>query len=452
MPETLTSESTTPFLDALPDMLLAPERLAVLLGLAFFLGLAFEEYFGQRRLKAPGGVRTFPLLALAGALLYALMPEMPLLFLGGLLVLGLWLAVWYRYRLEIQFAEPRIEHEPGVRLDGGIMALVGCLIAYLLGPVTLTQPLWVPVAVAVAAVLFTGARERLHAFAETLGGTELATLAKFLIIIGIVLPLVPDEPVTTLTSITPYQVWLAVVVVSTLSYASYLVQRYIAPRHGLLYSAALGGLYSSTATTVVLSRRARTAGARSGTLHAALVLSTGVMFLRILIVVAIFNMGLAVALAPSLALLFVFGLALAGLLYWRENGAGAERDGDILPPSNPLEIQTALVFALLFIALSVAVGWARTEFGEESLFALAALAGVTDVDPLVLALAQGAHGEAALAINAAAILIAATSNNLLKGAYTLAFAGREGGLVPAAALFVLAAAGLAAALVTLGLA
>ncbi|MEQ8326635.1 MAG: DUF4010 domain-containing protein [Parvibaculum sp.] len=452
MPETLTSESTTPFLDALPDMLLAPERLAVLLGLAFFLGLAFEEYFGQRRLKAPGGVRTLPLLARAGALLYALMPEMPLLFLGGLLVLGLWLAVWYRYRLEIQFAEPRIEHEPGVRLDGGIMALVGCLIAYLLGPVTLTQPLWVPVAVAVAAVLFTGARERLHAFAETVGGTELSTLAKFLIIIGIVLPLVPDEPVTALTAITPYQVWLAVVVVSTLSYASYLVQRYIAPRHGLLYSAALGGLYSSTATTVVLSRRARTAGARSGTLHAALVLSTSVMFLRILIVVAIFNMGLAVALAPSLALLFAFGLALAGLLYWRKNGAGAEHGDEVLPPSNPLEIQTALVFALLFIALSVAVGWARTEFGEESLFALAALAGVTDVDPLVLSLAQGAHGEAALAINAAAILIAATSNNLLKGAYTLAFAGREGGLVPAAALFVLAAAGLAAALVTLGLA
>ena len=445
-------ESTTPFLDTLPGLLLAPERLAVLLGLAFFLGLAFEEYFGQRRLKAPGGVRTFPLLALAGALLYALMPETPLLFLGGLLVLGIWLAVWYRYRLELQLAEPRIEHEPGVRLDGGIMALVGNLIAYLLGPVTLTQPLWVPVAVAVAAVLFTGARERLHAFAETVGGTELSTLAKFLIIIGIVLPLVPDEPVTALTAITPYQVWLAVVVVSTLSYASYLVQRYVAPRHGLLYSAALGGLYSSTATTVVLSRRARAAGRGAHVLNAALLLSTSVMFLRILIVVAIFNLGLATALAPSLAFLFVSGVVLAALLYWRGSGAGAENGAEVLPPSNPLEIQTALVFALLFIALSLAVGWARTEFGEESLFALAALAGVTDVDPLVLSVAQGAHGAAAIAINAAAILIAATSNNLLKGAYILAFAGRESGLVPAAALFALAAAGVAAILVTLGLA
>lgn len=444
-------QTRLPFLDGLPDALLSPERLAVLLGLSFFLGLAFEEYFGSRRLKAPGGVRTFPLLALSGGLLYALMPEMPLLFLGGLFVLGAWLAIWYRYRLEIQFAEPRIEHEPGIRLDGGIMALVGNLIAYLLGPVTLTQPLWVPVAIAVAAVLLTGARDRLHAFAETVGGTELATLAKFLIIIGIVLPLVPDEPVTDITSITPYQVWLAVVVVSSLSYASYLVQRFVAPRHGFLYSAALGGLYSSTATTVVLSRRARASGG-APMLDAALVLSTSVMFLRILIVVSIFNLSLAKVLAPSLLALLAAGLVAAALLYWRDTEKGAAGADDVLPPSNPLEIQTALVFALLFIALSLGVGWARTEFGEESLFALAALAGVTDVDPLVLSVAQEAQGASQLAISAAAILIAAASNNVLKGVYTLSFAGRAAGGIPALALLALALGGIAAVFITLGLA
>ena len=444
-------QTVPPLLVTLPDALLSPERLLVLLGLSFFLGLAFEEYFGSRRLKAPGGVRTFPLLALGGALLYALMPDPALLFLGGLFVLGAWLAIWYRYRLQIQLAEPRIEHEPGVRLDGGIMALVGNLIAYLLGPVTLTQPLWVPVAIAIAAVLLTGARERLHAFAETVGGTELATLAKFLIIIGIVLPLVPDEPVTDITPITPYQVWLAVVVVSTLSYASYLVQRFLAPRHGLLYSAALGGLYSSTATTVVLSRRARASGG-APMLDAALVLSTSVMFLRILIVVAIFNLDLAKVLAPSLLALLVGGLVIAAALYWRGNDARPQGADEVLPPSNPLEIQTALVFALLFITLSLAVGWARAEFGEESLFVLAALAGITDVDPLVLSIAQEAHGASPLAMGAAAILIAAASNNLLKGAYTLSFAGRAAGGVPALALLGLALGGIGAVFLTLGLA
>ncbi|MCF8470399.1 MAG: DUF4010 domain-containing protein, partial [Parvibaculum sp.] len=409
--------SAAPFLASSPDILLSPERLIVLLGLSFFLGLAFEEYFGESRLKPPGGVRTFPILALAGGLLYALAPGTGLLFLGGLAILGLWLAVYYWQRLELQRADPRTEPAPGVRLDGGIMAPVGNLIAFLLGPVTLTQPLWVPVAVAVATVLFTGAREKLHAFAGRLGGGELVTLGKFLIIIGIVLPLVPDEPVTSLTAITPYQVWLAVVVVSSLSYASYLLQRYVAPRHGLLYSAALGGLYSSTATTVVLSRQVRAKKSAVHKLHAALVLSTTVMFLRILAVVAIFNLGLATALLPSIAALFLLGLIITGLLLWRDaDGTAAE---DTLPPSNPLEIQTALIFALLFIALSLGVGWARANFGEESLFALAALAGVTDVDPLVPSIAQGGQQGAALHMEAAAILIAAATNNVLKGVYTL---------------------------------
>jgi len=301
-------------------------------------------------------------------------------------------------------------------------------------------------------VLLTGARDRLHEMAEKIGGTELATAAKFLIITGVVLPLVPNEPVTDITTITPFQVWLAVVVVSALSYASYLVQRYAAPRHGLLYSAVLGGLYSSTATTVVLSRRAGTINGKGGQhmLNAALVLSTAVMFPRILVIVTIFNPGLALSLAPALLILFGIGLLLTFWLLARrgENEAG---DESIPPPSNPLEIQTALVFALLYIGFSIAVGWARPEFGDQSLFALAALSGITDITPLVLNIAQ-TLGGGALTVETAAILMAATSNNLLKGGYILAFAGRKRGIISATALFTLSLAGIAAILVTLGLA
>ena len=438
-------DATEPFFAAMPDALLAPERLLTLLGLSFFLGLAWEEYLGSGRLKPPGGVRTFPLLAFAGALLYALAPEPPLLYLGGLAVLGAWLSIWYWQSLAQQRAEPEPGEEPDTRLNGTIMAPLGNVIAYLLGAVVLTEPLWVAVAMAVAAVLLASAREKLHAFSDRMGG-ELFTLAKFLIIIGVVLPLVSNEPVTALTPITPYQVWLAVVVVSTLSYASYLLQRYIAPRRGLLYSAALGGLYSSTAITVLLSRQARIAKTRLDRLHAALVLSTAVMFLRILVVVAIFNLTLAKTLAPAIALLLI-GLGVAALLLWRHDRTARHgSEEDVLPPVNPLELQTALIFALLFVVLSLAVGWARTEFGEGSLFVIAALAGVTDVDPLVLNVAQGA---APLHFAAAAILIAAASNNVLKGGYMLIFAGRRAGLVPALALLLLAGIGLAAAFLML---
>jgi uncharacterized membrane protein (DUF4010 family) len=423
---------------------LSPERLAALLALGFFFGLAFEEYFARSKMKPPGGVRTFPLLALGGALLYALDPAHGLLLFAGFLVLGLWLSIYYWRRL----SEGHGEAGDDDRFNAGIVAPVCNILALLLGPIALAEPLWVAVSVAVAAVLFTGAREKLHTFAATLGSGELVTLGKFLIVIGVVLPLVPNEPVTSLTDITPYEVWLAVVAVSTLSYASYLVQRFLAPDRGILISAALGGLYSSTATTVVLSRRAHGAVAPANT-QAAIVLATAVMFLRILAVVTVFSPPLAVALLPSLAILCLLGAAISLVLAWEGEVAPSRSAEKQTEPTNPLEISTAAVFATLFIALPIGVAWAKAHFGESGIFALGALAGFTDVDPFVLSLAQGST-TLDLNVAAAAILLAASANNLLKAVYTLAFAGRTTGLRPAIALFLLAAGGALAVLILLG--
>ena len=434
------------------DMLLAPERLLVLLGLGFFVGLAFEEFFSRSRLKPPGGVRTFPLLALTGALLYALAPHNGALLMLGLGVLGLWLAVYYWQRLETQRAEPDVEPAPGARIDGGIMAPLCNLIVFLLGPIALSQPLWVAVSIAVATVLLTGARERLHAFAAGVGQIELVTLGKFLIIIGIILPLVPDEPVTEMTPITPYEVWLAVVAVSTLSYASYLLQRYIAPKAGAIYSAALGGLYSSTATTVVLSRQVAREATPQASAQAGIVLATSIMFLRILVVVSIFNQALALTLMPSLLALCASGLALTAFLFLRHGRSTGEKEPASYFSANPLEVSAALTFAVLFVALSLAVAWGRQQFGESGIFAVAAIAGVTDVDPFVLSLAQSTGAVSPLALTAAAILVAAASNNFLKAGYTLAFAGRKNGILPAACLLLLAFGTVAGAAILAGVA
>lgn len=430
-----------------PAGLLVPERLVLVIALGFFFGLAFEEYFAHTRAKPPGGVRTFPLLSLAGALLYALQPQSGTLFLGGLVSLSLWLAVYYWHRLDAQRHGEMPARAPGDddRIDAGIMAPVCNVVALLIGPVALAAPIWVPVAVAVTAVLFSGARERLHSLSANLGSNEFVTLAKFLIVIGIILPLVPDTPVTSLTALTPYDVWLAVVAVSTLSYASYLVQRYLAPDSGVLISAALGGLYSSTATTVVLARRARTDGGMLYRIQAAILLSTAIMYLRILTVVTLFNQPLAWELAPSILSLCAIGLVISGLLYAISLRHTANRKDTPPIAGNPLELTTALVFAIIFILLTIGVEWAKTNFGQSGIFGIASLAGVTDVDPFVLSMAQGADHSFPLHLATMAILVAASSNNILKGAYTFIFAGRHAGTRPALSLFLLAALGLAAA-------
>lgn len=424
--------------------LLKPERLLLVIALGLFFGLAFEEYFARTRAKPPGGVRTFPLLALTGALLYAIEPANGLLLLGGLVALGLLLAVYYWHRLDAQRHGEMPSRAPGDddRIDAGIMAPVCNLLAYLIGPIALVAPIWVPVAVTVAAVLFAGARERLHNLSASLGG-EFVTLAKFLIITGIILPLVPNTPVTEFTSLTPYEVWLAVVAVSTLSYVSYLVQRFIAPDSGVLISAALGGLYSSTATTVVLARQARHDAMQIYRIQAALMLATSIMFLRILVVIAIFSQILAWYLAPYILALCAVGLAIAGTLYAISRHHASLNKKAVNAVRNPLEISTALVFAGLFIVLTIGVELARQRFGESGLFAIAGLAGFTDVDPFVLSMAQGVSRDVSLHLATVSILIAASTNNLLKGCYTFIFAGRNAGTRPGLGLIFLATLGFA---------
>jgi uncharacterized membrane protein (DUF4010 family) len=277
----------------------------LLLGLGFFFGLAFEEFHAQGGQVRPGGVRSFPLLALAGALLYRLDENRLLPLSVGLLVLGAWLTCYYRRHVE--------ETDPEGHPNVGLMVPICNVLAYLLGPTALAEPPWVAISVTVAAVLLLTARDKLHGFARRLEIGEIVTAGKFLILTGLVLPFLSNEPVTRLTEITPHQVWLAVLAVCTVSYASYLLQRYVAPHGSGLWVAVLGGLYSSTATTVVLARRTRAEPAMLRQAQTGIILATSVMYLRLLAIIAMFDRPLAGALAPILLALAVLGIVLAGL-------------------------------------------------------------------------------------------------------------------------------------------
>jgi uncharacterized membrane protein (DUF4010 family) len=386
--------------------------LLLLLGLGFFFGLAFEEFYARVHQKRPGGIRTFPLLALTGGLLYQLDPDRLLPLSAGLLVLGAWLACYYWRHLD----ETDAEGFPNV----GLMVMACNVLAFLLGPIALAEPTWVGVGVTVAAVLLLTARQELHSFAHRVELAEIVNAGRFLLLTGFALPLLPDTPITDLTPITPHQVWLAMVAVCTVSYASYLLQRYLAPPGAVLWVALLGGLYSSTAMTLVLARRARAETASLQQSQAGIVLATAIMYLRLLLIIVVFNRALAMALAPSLLVLSALGLVLAFGWYWirgpRETDVGHE-----VAPANPLALSTAATFAALFVAISVASAWATHRFGAAGTYALAAIVGVSDIDPFVLNLAQGDPAQTTL--NAGAILIAASSNNVVKGVYAMVYSG-----------------------------
>jgi uncharacterized membrane protein (DUF4010 family) len=235
---------------------------------------------------------------------------------------------------------------------------------------------------------------------------------------------------------------------------SYLAQRYWKAAASGLWMAALGGLYSSTATTVVLARQAKAGSVTKRQAQAGITLATAIMYLRILVIVALFNGPLARTLVIPLC-----GLALAGLLIcalqYRFGGPGpadADAPASALPASgaNPLQLGPAALFAGLFVLVSLVSKWITTQFGISGVYSLAAVVGITDIDPFVLNLAQGGASGMPNGVLAAAILIAASSNNILKAVYAAGFAGGRKTAGSAAALVLLAIAGVGIAFATGG--
>ena len=232
------------------------------------------------------------------------------------------------------------------------------------------------------------------------------------------------------------------VAVCTVSYASYLLQRYVAPPGAGLLVALLGGLYSSTATTLVLARQARAEAPAMRQLEAGIVLATAVMYLRLLVIIFVFNHALALALAPPLLVLSALGLAMALVWFW--TGPHTADATHTTAPNNPLALLTSATFAGLFVVISIASAWATQRFGSAGVYALAAIVGVSDIDPFVLNLAQGDAAQITVRIGMGAILVATSSNNLVKAIYAIVYSGGHVRAAPAA-LALLAVLGIAAA-------
>jgi uncharacterized membrane protein (DUF4010 family) len=407
-------------------------RLGLAIAMAVFVGLAFEGIYKREKRDSPGGIRTFPLLATLGAMLFLLDPKSLLPFVVGLPAVSAWL--YAHIRMAPHAADQR----------SSLMIPTANLFAYTLGPIALTQPSWVVVSASVTAVILLESREALHRLVYQVAPDEVFTLGKFLILIGVVLPLLPNHPVIGWTPITPFQVWLALVAVSTLSYASYLLQRYLPVKSYSLLPAILGGLYSSTVTTVALARQQRAAGAARRGSSVGIVVATAIMYLRIAVVVALFNWSLAMLLLPALAGLCVVGVAIA-VWDWNRAEWGTSAEGTKVRAVNPLQLGTALTFTAIFVAIAVASNWVRADFGQPGIFGLAAIIGATDADPFVLSLAQGSVSGMSLQAMCTAVLIAASSNNLLKAVCALTFGGIHLCRRPAVELLVLGLAGFVAA-------
>ncbi|MFQ5538553.1 MAG: MgtC/SapB family protein [Gemmatimonadota bacterium] len=370
---------------------------------SFLIGLEVHSYLraGGKDLGF-GTTRTYTLIAVLGFALAAL-DESLRLYAVGLAVLGVFLSVdyWSRQR-------------SGER---SLLPNTLALLTFAAGPTALYEPLWLLVLYVVLILLLLGEMPRIRALSNAIPSQEGIPLAKFLIMVGLVLPLLPARRISELIPVTYHEVWLAVVVVSGISYAAYLLQVYFLPGRGATITGILGGLYSSTAATVVLASRARDAGDAVRDIPPGVVLATAMMYVRILVLIALLGGG-----AMALRLLVPFGV-VAGLSVvvavsmYRKPGpeAGAEEPVSV---RHPLGFSTALLFATLFVIFAGLTEVVVQRYGLGGLRLMSFGVGFTDIDPFILSLLAGEYTVSQKAMEGA-ILIATGSNNLLKAAYAL---------------------------------
>jgi len=359
-----------------------------------------------------GTDRTFTFIGILGYLLYIMDPAGMTLFMGGGLILGVLLALNYFVKMS-QFHV------------FGITSIVIALITYSLAPIVATQPSWFYVLVIVVVLLLTELKDTFTEIAQRMQNHEMITLAKFLAISGIILPMLPNTNIIPDIDITPYSVWLATVVVSGISYLSYLLKRYVFRDSGVRVSGIIGGLYSSTATISVLARKSKKASDQQVPEYvSAMMLAVSMMFLRFLILIFIFSRQIFVSIYPFLLCMSVVAAAVALYINRRQK---ALDEADILEEedtSNPLEFKVALIFAGLYILFTVLTHFTIIYAGTAGLNTLSFVAGLSDVTPFVLNLLQGQGGMSTHVI-AACCMQAIISSITVNMFYAWFFSGRR---------------------------
>jgi uncharacterized membrane protein (DUF4010 family) len=401
-------------------------EILLVLFLSFLIGLEREEEKVASARYRFGGVRTFPLLGLLGYALGLFSQGNSLLPAVGLAVVGAFLWQSFRYKLE---------HEavPGMTTE------LSGLLTYVIGALISREQFWVATTIAVLGVALLELKAALEGFTKRVPGNEILTFTKFLLLSAVILPIVPNRTYGNF-GFNPFKTWLVVVAVSAISYGSYLLQVWTQGRGGVLVAALLGGAYSSTLTTVVLAKRAREQS-HPHLYSGAMLVASGVMYLRLLALLGFFNRQLFQRLALPFLLLAAAAL-LGGCLWMRRPDQGGTNAEQYVQPKNPLELGAAFLFAGLFVGMLFITHLALIYLGRAGLYALAAVMGVTDVDPFILSLAESSTSLTPVAIAGGAIVIAAASNNLIKGVYAYGFGDRRTGTQGLALLTLLGLLGL----------
>jgi uncharacterized membrane protein (DUF4010 family) len=349
-------------LDALPAF-------ATSLAIGLLIGLERE-----RRPEAKAGLRTFALVSLFGTLSAMLSERLasPWILAVALLTTGLMIIAAYL-------------QDDSTKTDPGTTTVAAVQVAFCLGAVVWFGQGTLAVMLAIVATVLLYFKAELKGLTERLTRTDLVSILQFAVLSFVVLPILPDRSYPPFDALNPHQVWLMVVLIAGVSLAGYIALRVFGPRAGAPLLGVLGGLVSSTATTTVYARHARSQDNMVALSVVVILLANLVVLVRIGVLMAVAAPRVLPALLPVLASALAFGFA-ATLLRWR----GIRSGGATPMPqvTNPTEMRTALAFGAAYALVLVLAAALNNAFGAEGLYVVALVSGLTDVDAITLSSAR----------------------------------------------------------------
>jgi len=381
-------------------------RFFVALALSFLIGLERESSGAKKQGPVFAGVRTYSLIGVYGfgcAWLFHINVTWALPV--GMLSIAALATTGYLAKLKLNHI--------------GWTSEVAVLLTFVTGALSLLTQLWVPMALGIVATFLLSEKSQIEKFVERVDKAEFLAVLKFLLVTLIILPVLPDAKYTQF-DLNPRHIWQIVVLVSSVGFFGYILTKKFGDKVGLWLSGLTGGIVSSTAVSIAAGRVAQQYPDWSGNALQASIFASSVMYLRILVLIWIIKPGFIGLIWWKLVILAVIGSALSFGI--RSRQSMAEKTA-VRSPQNPFEIKPALIFATMFVALSVVTVLITKLYGSAGMIVLAAATGVTDIDPFILSLVDKTPFFENLVISA--ILVSMMSNTIIKGMYFAFLAKQE---------------------------
>ena len=374
------------------------------LAIALAVGLIIGMERGWKSRKSPtgwrvAGVRSFASVGLFGGISALLGREFGAGFLA-VTFFGLALIVAVSYVMTVRDTQ-----------DFGITTELSLLMTFVLGALAVSGFEEEAVAGSVVLATLLGFKRELHQILRKLDRREIIATLQLLIVSAVALPLLPNRNIGPWEALNPRTIGWLVLLIAGISYIGYFTMRIFGSRIGLLATAIVGGLVSSTAVTVAYGRMARKEKGNFALLGAGISLAAATMAVRLLIEVGIVNPDLLSWLMAPIGLLAIIPLIAAIVIATttKQNSLSAE-----VKLSNPVELGAAFGFAVILSILFVLVRAAQSWFGDTGIYVLSAISGIADVDAVSLSLAQATRENLPIAVGSIGILIAAIVNTVVK--------------------------------------